>query len=240
MADKYNTKAFVTDDPVQFPKLFSDVRDIEIAAFLVSTIAWGNRKQILRSCEKMLFRVMGGKPYAFIMSEEWRNIDPSMNIHRTFFGRDLVYLCNGFLTIYKSMGSLEDLFRRKDVWDGMMHMRETFCSANGEYTKHISQSKGSLHKGGPACKRINLMLRWLCRDDGVVDLGVWKAVKPSELMMPLDVHVARTGRELGLIERRQDDRMTVEQLTARLREYCPEDPIKYDFALFGVGESQKH
>ncbi|MDR1500449.1 MAG: TIGR02757 family protein, partial [Tannerellaceae bacterium] len=236
---RYNTCAFVADDPVQFPRRFSDARDIEIAAFLVSTIAWGNRKQIINSCRKMLFSVMEGRPYDFIMGEGWRDIDPSMNIHRTFFGRDLIYMCRGFFAVYKR-GSFEDLFRQRDVWDGIMCLRETFFSANGEYTKHISQSKGSAYKDGSACKRINLMLRWLCRDDGMVDLGIWKALRPSELMIPLDVHVARTGRELGLIERKQNDRITVEQLTARLREYCAEDPIKYDFALFGVGEFQKH
>ncbi|MDR1356253.1 MAG: TIGR02757 family protein [Tannerellaceae bacterium] len=240
MADRYNSHAFVVGDPVQFPKMFTNIRDIEVAALLVSTIAWGNRKQIINACEKMLFNIMGGRPYDFITSEEWRNIDPLMNIHRTFFGRDFIYMCKGFFAIYKCGGGIEDLFRQADVWDGIMRLREAFYAANGEYSKHISQSKGSLHKDGSACKRINLMLRWLCRDDGVVDLGVWKAVKPSSLMIPLDVHVARVGRELGLIERKQNDRVTVEQLTAKLREYCPEDPIKYDFALFGIGESQKH
>jgi uncharacterized protein (TIGR02757 family) len=239
MADRYNTPEFAANDPVQYPRRFSSKPDIEIAAFLASTIAWGNRKQIISSCEKMLFRVMEGKPYDFVMSERWRDIDPRMNIHRTFFGRDLIYLCNGLFTVYQSKNSLEDLFCQKDVWDGIMCLRETFYSANGEYSKHISRSNGYIYKGGSACKRINLMLRWLCRDDGIVDIGVWKGIKPSRLMIPLDVHVGRIGRELGLIGRRQNDRVTVELLTSRLCEYCPEDPTKYDFALFGIGESQK-
>jgi len=240
MADKFNTIEFIANDPVQFPKQFWFKPDIEIAAFLASTIAWGNRKYIIKSCEKMLFGVMQGKPYDFVMGEQWRDIDPSMNIHRTFFGSDLIYLCNWLRVIYQSENNLETLFYQKSVWDGIVYLRETFYSVNKEYTKHISNPQGNQHKGGSACKRINMMLRWLCRNDGIVDLGIWQAVKPSELMMPLDVHVARIGRALGLITRKQDDRITVEQLTAKLREYCPEDPTKYDFALFGIGESQKH
>lgn len=172
LAEQFNTPAFIENDPVQFPRAYEKQQDIEIAAFLASTIAF---------------------------SESDSN-----------------------------------------VWDGFSRLRELFAQANGgEYSRHISNPTPNRHKGGSACKRLNLMLRWLCRQDGIVDMGIWHNLKPSELMIPLDTHVARIGREMGLIERNGNDRKTVEELTAKLRELDKNDPCKYDFALFGLGESQK-
>lgn len=242
MVDKFNTQDFINNDPIVFPRAFEHKSDIEVAAFLASTIAWGNRKQIIRSCERMFFDIMKGSPHLFVMNESWRGIDPSINIHRTFFGRDLIYMCKGLRSFYTyNSNSLEVAFIKKTPWDGIRTVRDVFATANsGIPTKHISNPIGNAHKSGSACKRLNMMLRWLCRQDGIVDIGIWKNVPTSSLMIPLDVHVARIGRELGLIERKQNDRLTVEQLTAKLREICPHDPAKYDFALFGIGESQKH
>lgn len=243
---RYNTMAFTENDPVLFPRRFlgKSKQDIEIAAFLASTITWGNRKQIMRGCQKMLFEIMGGKPYDFVMQGGWKHIDPNCNIHRTFFGRDLAYMCEGLRFAYWVGGSydtLEYVFMERDydVWAGFSLLRELFADANGKHSKHFPNPQGNSHKGGSACKRLNLMLRWLCRQDGIVDLGVWHNLTPDKLMIPLDVHVARIGRELGLITRKSNDRKTVEELTQRLADFDPKDPCKYDFALFGYGEQQK-
>lgn len=235
-AAQYNCKDFIKDDPISFPHAFCDKRDIEIAALLASVIAWGNRKMILNSGNKMLFGIMGGKPYDYVMSEEWSNLCSDNNIHRTFFVRDFVYLCRGLKQIYQEYGSMEPLFIKNDVWDGISALREEFFKANdGCSTKHLSNPTSMKGKPASSCKRLNMMLRWLSRNDGIVDLGIWKDVNPSKLMIPLDVHVARIGRKLGLITRTQNDRSTVEELTARLREFSPSDPVLYDFALFGIG-----
>lgn len=235
-AAQYNCKEFIKDDPVSFPHAFSDKRDIEIAALLASVIAWGNRKMILNSGNKMLFGIMGGKPYDYVMSDEWSTLCGDNNIHRTFFVRDFVYLCRGLKQIYQEHGSMEPLFTHSDVWSGISALREEFSRANdGSSTKHLSNPMPAKSKAASSCKRLNMMLRWLARKDGIVDLGIWHDVNPAKLMIPLDVHVARIGRRLGLITRTQNDRRTVEELTARLREFSPDDPVRYDFALFGIG-----
>ena len=153
-----------------------------------------------------------------------------------FFVRDFVYLARGLKQIYEKQASIEPFFTQTDVWDGIAALRCELQAANGgEETKHISNPLPRKGKPASACKRLHMMLRWLSRNDGIVDLGIWQNLSPSKLMMPLDVHVARTGRKLGLITRTQNDRKTVEELTAALREFSPEDPTRYDFALFGVG-----
>ena len=239
---KNNTKAFIKDDPVQFPHRYSDLRDIEIVSFLVATIAWGNRKMILNSANKML-EIMGKSPFDYVMSGGYENLDDGKCVHRTFFGKDLKYYCKGFQAIYENphcarngSHSLEGLFfnEEHDVWRGIENFRDLIAKANGYTSKHISNPCCTEPKKGSACKRLHMALRWLVRDDGIVDIGVWKQLKPKDLMIPLDVHVARVSRDLGLIERKSNDRRTVELLTAKLREFDEEDPVKYDFALFGV------
>ena len=233
---QYNCKEFIKDDPVQFAHAFGDRKDIEVAALLASVIAWGNRKMILRSGQRMLFEIMEHRPYDFIMQGAWQQMEESLNIHRTFFVRDFIYLCRGLQLIYTHNSSLENLFTGKDVWTGIETLRSMLAEANGgASTRHISNPVSAAGKQASACKRLHMMLRWLCRRDGIVDLGIWQEVDPSLLMIPLDVHVARIGRTLGLIESKQNNRRTVEALTARLSEMCPDDPVKYDFALFGIG-----
>lgn len=232
----YNCKEFIEYDPIWFPHQFTDKRDVEIAALLASVIAWGNRKMILSSGKKMLFDIMHGKPYDYVMSGEWNELDGGANIHRTFFVRDFTYLSRGLKQIYEKQGSMESFFDNNDVWEGIAALRSELAAANaGTETKHISNPVARKGKPASACKRLHMMLRWLSRTDGIVDLGIWHNVNPSKLMIPLDVHVARTGRKLGLITRVQNDRKTVEELTAALRKFSPDDPVKYDFALFGVG-----
>lgn len=233
---KNNTEAFIKDDPVQFPHRYSDVRDIEIVSFLVATIAWGNRKMILNSANNML-AIMGKSPYDYVMSGGWEKLDDSKCVHRTFFGRDLKYYCKGLSKAYQMpINSLENVFYNEehDVWRGIQNFRDLIAEANGCTSKHISNPSCCEPKKGSACKRLHMALRWLVRNDGMVDLGIWKRLNPRDLMIPLDVHVARVSRDLGLIERKSNDRQTVEMLTAKLREFDPADPVKYDFALFGV------
>ena len=219
---------FIAKDPVQFPRRFSNRADIEIAAFLAATIAWGRRDIIINSAKKM-FAMMDTSPYDYIMSGGYQKLK-NKNIHRTFFEKDLHYFCMGFKRCFEKYGSLEKLFSgAPDIWQGAALFREEFAAANkGCYSKHIANPESS------ACKRVNLALRWLVRE-GPVDLGLWKNVSPANLYIPLDVHAARTARKLGLLNRKSNDKKAVTELTEKLKEFCPEDPAKYDFALFGMG-----
>lgn len=231
--DKINTPSFIEKDPVQFPRRYTSLQDIEIAAILTATIAWGNRRMILNSAEKM-FQITGQSPFDFVMSKGYESLDPKANIHRTFFQGDLTYLCKALNHIYTQTNSLEGFFEG-DVWRGIELFKDIAYTVNQSKTKHISDAAA-----GSACKRLHLALRWLIRNDGIVDLGVWKNISPESLFIPLDVHVSRTARTLGLLNRKSNDRISVEILTDKLRDYCPEDPVKYDFALFGIGESNNY
>jgi uncharacterized protein (TIGR02757 family) len=219
---------FIVHDPVQFPRSYTKRASIEIAAFLAATIAWGRRDLILRSAEKM-FSLMKPDPATFVMHGNYR-ILKNRNIHRTFFEADLKYFCKGFKSCYAQYGSLEKLFASApDIWQGISLFREEMAAANeGTYTRHIANPAAN-----SACKRINLALRWLVRD-GPVDLGLWKSIRPAALYIPLDVHVARTARKIGLLTRKSNDKKAVIELTEKLREFCREDPVKYDFVLFSM------
>lgn len=235
---QYNRPEFIANDPISFPRSFTRREDIEIVALLASVIAWGNRKMILRSGNKMFHEIMQSHPYEYVVSGEWERLDDRINIHRTFFAADFKYICRGLRSIYAKYGSMEPLFSGCSTWDGIENLRRELAAANGgAVTRHISNPVPSKGKPASACKRLHMMLRWLCRKDGIVDIGIWDSVPQSSLMMPIDVHVARTARALGLVRRKQNDRRTVEELTASLRVLAPDDPIRYDFALFGVGEA---
>jgi uncharacterized protein (TIGR02757 family) len=240
--EKICNSDFIADDPVQFPRRYKKREDVEIAAFLSATIAWGRRDIILRSAEKM-FALMDSKPYDFVISGDFKKLKDK-NIHRTFFESDLKYFCKGLKHIYEKYGNLENLFAEVTqgrgtplqcgVWKGFYLFREEMAKANrGEYSIHVSNA-GEENENGSACKKFNLALRWLVRE-GPVDLGLWKKIKPSALYIPLDVHVARTARKMGLLERKSNDKKSVIMLTEKLREICPQDPVKNDFALFGAG-----
>jgi len=238
---------FIALDPVQFPRRYAEKSgsckaDIEIAAFLAAAIAWGRRDLILRSAEKM-FALMDGEPAAFVMSESYRKLK-NRNIHRTFFESDLKYFCKGFKHCYAKYGSLEKLFAHApDVWEGIALFRREMAAGNGgRLSKHIADPGAGCDANcdsgsgaGSACKRINLALRWLVRK-GPVDMGLWKNISPAALYIPLDVHVARNARSLGLLKRKANDKKAVIELTEKLRKFCPDDPVKYDFALFGGNE----
>jgi uncharacterized protein (TIGR02757 family) len=234
----YNSRDFIDNDPISFPHSFTKKEDIEVVSLLASIIAWGNRKMILRSGEKMFYGIMEGTPYDYVMQGRWESLDDKVNVHRTFFASDLKYICRGLRSIYLKYGSMEHIFIGCTVWEGIERLRIEMAAANGgTFTRHISNPVPGKGKPASACKRMHMMLRWLCRRDGIVDLGIWQNISPSQLMIPIDVHVARTARQLGLVSRKQNDRRTVEELTERLRSFSPEDPVRYDFALFGVGEA---
>jgi uncharacterized protein (TIGR02757 family) len=222
---------FVLNDPVQFPRLFKAQKDIEIAAFLSAAIAWGNRDMIIRSCKRM-FSLLNPSPFAFVMNGNYARLKDKC-IHRTFFESDLKYFCRGFKNCYTKYDSLESLFALTDnVWDGMALFREIMAQGNkGASSKHIADSASN-----SACKRLNLCLRWLVRN-GPVDMGLWKKLPSASLYIPLDIHVGRIARSLGLLDpaRKSNDKKAVFALTEKLREFCPEDPVKYDFALFSMG-----
>jgi uncharacterized protein (TIGR02757 family) len=229
-----NKPEFIALDPVKFPHRYKNRHDIEVAAFLAATIAWGRRDLILRSCE-MMFALMGESPYNYVMNGDRRKHSGGsrgLNIHRTFFEDDLRYFCRGLRACYDRYGSLEALFGSAgSVWEGIALLRETMARGQGKlavYSRHIANPDS-----GSACKRLNLALRWLVRREGPVDLGLWKTITPSSLFIPLDIHVGRAARSLGLLETRANDKKAVMALTGKLREFCPDDPVKYDLALFG-------
>ena len=230
---RINTPAFIESDPVQFPRRYTRLQDIEIAAFLTATITWGKRPLILKSAERM-FSKMGRSPCDFVMNEGYKTLGTA-NIHRTFFEQDLAYMLRGYRNILLRFGSIKAFLETVPglctAWDiaGALHSEIKKANGNNSNSKCFPSN---LEKS--ALKRINLALRWLVRNDGIVDLGVWTFMNPSQLYIPLDVHVGNMARKLNLLQRASNDRKAVEQLTARLRAFCPKDPVKYDFALFGI------
>ena len=236
-ARRINHVDFIANDPVQFPRRFEHLQDIEIAALLSATIAWGNRKMICNNCNKML-ALMDNQPYDYVMDKGYEEL-PDMNIHRTFFSKNLRYFLRGLNFIYSRYGSLLDFAKHMAIsssefpsWKLVEEMNKVFTEANnGESDNRCLP--GNLQN--TALKRINMALRWLVRDDGIVDMGVWNVIKPSQLFIPLDVHVGNVSRELGLLTRNANDRKATIELTEVLRKMRPEDPVWYDYALFGIG-----
>ena len=241
-AARINHPEFIGADPVQFPRRFSDIRDIEIAGLLSAIIAWGNRKMICRNAERML-TLMDHQPYNYVMDEGYEDLDPAMNLHRTFFGRHFRYFLRGLREIYSRHPNLDSFAASVSAgdaeapsWKLVGEMQRVMSDVNGGET--CSQCL-PVNLDNTALKRINMALRWFVRDDGIVDLGVWKSIPKSKLFVPLDVHVGNTARNLGLLTRRSNDRKAVEQLMVPLRELRPDDPCVYDYALFGIGMESK-
>ena len=240
-ARRINHVDFIANDPVQFPRRFERLQDIEIAALLSATIAWGNRKMICNNCNKML-ALMDNQPYDYVMDKGYEEL-PDMNIHRTFFSKNLRYYLRGLNFIYSKYGSLHDFAKHMAIsssefpsWKLVEEMNKVFTEANnGESDNRCLP--GNLQN--TALKRINMALRWLVRDDGIVDMGVWNVIKPSQLFIPLDVHVGNVSRELGLLTRNANDRKATIELTEVLRKMRPEDPVWYDYALFGIGVERR-
>lgn len=233
-----NNPNFIADDPVQFPRRFSDQRDIEITSLLSAIIAWGRRTMICRDAEKML-NLMDNQPYNFMMDRAYENLDGDLNIHRTFFARHLQWLLRGLRKIYSEYTDLDSFAASKRVgedeapaWKLVEEMERVIYAENdGEKCSQCLPT--NLDK--TALKRVNMALRWLVRDDGIVDMGLWKSIPKSRLYIPLDVHVGNTARELGLLTRKANDRKSVEEITGVMRTLRPDDPVYFDYALFGIG-----
>ncbi len=236
--DRYNTPDFVADDPVSIPHSFTKQEDIEVAGFLAATIAWGNRKAIVKSAGRMI-DYMDGAPHDFTMNASEGELDRVLSyVHRTFNGGDFRSFILSLRHIYQRHGTMGAFFdseyaRSGDIRKVISAFRKEFFTPPHapRCEKHLS----SIDRGA-ACKRTNMFLRWMVRrDDRGVDFGLWRAIPPSALYLPLDLHSGNTARTLGLLSRRQNDWKAVEEVTARLREFDPSDPAKYDFALFGAG-----
>ena len=234
---QYNTLDFIDSDPLQIPHLFSQKEDIEIAGFLSATIAWGNRKMIVKNAHKMM-DLMGNSPYDFVMSHSENDLERLESfVHRTFNGQDFASFIQGLQHIYKNHNGLEAVFAKHQELNSMQksisEFKKTFFEIEHQNRtqKHISDPMN-----GSAAKRINMMLRWFCRQDRKgVDLGIWKSISPSLLSCPLDVHSGNVARKLGLLSRKQNDGKALAELDLKLRELDLNDPVKYDFALFGLG-----
>jgi len=229
----YNNPSFIESDPIQIPHLFSKKEDIEIAGFLSATIAWGNRKMIIRNALKMV-ELMENSPHDFVVSHTIKDLEKLKKfVHRTFNGDDFVVFIKSLKNIYNQHNSLENIFNRyDDLQLSIHHFKKNFFDKTHlqRTEKHISDPlKGS------AAKRINMFLRWMVRDDKKVDFGIWKTISPSTLSCPLDLHSGRVARKLGLLTRKQSDYKAVKELDLNLRKLDETDPVKYDFALFGLG-----
>ena len=235
---QYNNPKFIESDPIQIPHQFSLKEDIEIAAFLTATISWGNRKMIIKNASKLM-DIMGNAPYDFVM--ESKPVDDLKFVHRTFNTIDLQYFITGLRNMYTNHNGLEAVFNKhieKDnIQSSIHHFKELFFELEhpDRTQKHISDP----YKGS-AAKRINMFLRWMVRNDNTgVDFGLWNSISPSVLSCPLDVHSGNVARKLGLLTRKQNDAKALQELDKNLREMDPYDPVKYDFALFGLGVFEK-
>ena len=239
---QYNNPSFIESDPVSIPHMFTERADREISGFLAATIAWGRRDLILRS-SKILLGMMDNEPCKFIISAGRTELAAiSCFVHRTFNGGDCGYFMEGLKHIYSNYGSMEEVIvegmgPENSIRNGLDHLRKVFFSL-----PHAPRSEKHFAdiKGGAAGKRLNMFLRWMVRNDGKgVDFGIWKKIDPSMLFIPIDFHSGNTARKLGLLKRKMNDWKAVEELTGVLREFDPADPVKYDFALFGLGVSQE-
>ena len=233
----YNNFNFIESDPVQIPHLFQKKEDIEIAGFLSATIAWGNRKMIIQNSHKMM-NLMGNSPFDFVMSHSQKDLDKVENfVHRTFNGSDFSTFIKGLQHIYCNHDGLESVFskdyKNENLQRNISEFKKLFFEIDHQYRtqKHISDPMNN-----SAAKRINMFLRWMVRQDKKgVDLGIWTNISPSLLSCPLDVHSGNVARKLGLLNRKQNDGKALAELDVALRNLDKNDPVKYDFALFGLG-----
>jgi uncharacterized protein (TIGR02757 family) len=240
LVDRYNRPAFIAEDPISIPHLFSKLQDIEISGLFAAVLAWGQRKTIIRKCRELM-AMMDDAPYEFVQQHRPADLRPLESFcHRTFNGVDTLYFVRFLQQHYSRHASLESAFSQglrataATTEEALVYFHRQFFSledAPQRTRKHIATPERK-----SACKRLNMYLRWMVRrDDRGVDFGLWQSIRPAQLVCPCDVHVDRMARELGLLQRRQTDWQAALQLTEHLRRFDPEDPVKYDFALFGLG-----
>ena len=256
---QYNRSEFIKNDPVCIPHLFNKKQDIEIMGFWAATLAWGQRVTIINKCRELI-ALMDGAPYDFIMNHQDIDLKKLLQFkHRTFNDIDTLYFIAFFRHHYTNHESLEDAFipaktplvilsdsegsmklpvNAIPVETYLNHFRSYFFSLPDfphRTKKHVSSPSQK-----STCKRLNMFLRWMVRKDSCgVDFGIWNHIKPADLVCPCDLHVDRVARKLKLITRKQTDWQTAVELTEKLRELDPTDPVKYDFALFGLGIEER-
>jgi uncharacterized protein (TIGR02757 family) len=237
----FNRPAFIDDDPISIPHRFNIKEDIEIASFLAATIAWGNRKMILRNANRMM-DLLDDSPFDFVMHADAGDLARIEKfVHRTFNSVDLIYFIRSLQHIYRNKGGLEVIFRTFQTPESLQPAIHEFHKTFFEllHEKRTERHVSDPYKGS-AAKKLNMFLRWMVRNDNKgVDFGIWKSIPPSILSCPLDVHSGNVARKLGLITRKQNDAKTVAELDKNLRRMDPLDPVKYDFALFGLGVFEK-
>jgi uncharacterized protein (TIGR02757 family) len=235
---KYNQKSFIENDPICIPHLFHKKEDIEITAFLIATIAWGNRKSIISNGNKLM-HWMDFKPHEFILHHSKKDLIPFKKfVHRTFNGSDCIFFIESLKNIYTKHHGLEAAFGSSfNCKENIINFRNIFLEQ-----KHLPRSEK--HISNPlknsSAKRLCMFLRWMVRKDNCgVDFGIWNNISPSSLCLPLDVHTGNVSRQLKLLTRTQNDWQAVEEITSVLKTFDANDPIKYDFALFGIGVNKE-
>ena len=240
LAEKYEQPEFIKDDPIQFPLRYHDIKDIEIVGFIASWLAYGNRKVILKTCEELL-KVMSGysvSPYDFIINGKYiqmsRQYGITKSLYRFYTYADFYDLCDSLRNIYKHHSTIEDALFSK-----LQHNLLAVAPVQALIDLFPNEVKGVPKDTHSACKRLCMFMRWMARKNSPVDIGVWERFDQRFLLIPLDTHVARIGRELGLITAKRDNMNTVLELTTACREVFPLDPCKCDFALFGYGVTHK-
>jgi TIGR02757 family protein len=237
---RFNRPSFVADDPISVPHRFQRRQDREIMGFWAATLAWGQRKTIIQSASR-LAELMDGSPHDFILNhQEHERARFESFKHRTFQATDTLWFLEFFQQYYRQNASLETAFS-KHLSSGDEHVERALAGFHRDFFDHPwapqrTRKHVATPERGSTCKRLNMFLRWMVRqDEAGVDFGMWKSIRPSQLLIPLDVHVDRVARQLGLLQRKQTDWQAVLELTENLRRFDPKDPVKYDFALFGMG-----
>ncbi|TDN85857.1 uncharacterized protein (TIGR02757 family) [Salegentibacter sp. 24] len=241
-AEQYNTPEFIESDPIQIPHHFNQKEDIEISGFLTATISWGNRKSILKNAN-LLMDMLDRSPYDFVLNHSQSDLENLTGfVHRTFNEADLLYFIKALKNIYKNHEGLETVFTKNAEKDSLQLSIHKFKKIFFEIPHSLRTQK---HVSDPlknsAAKRINMYLRWMVRkDQSGVDFGIWKKLHSAQLSCPLDVHSGNVARKLNLLKRKANDAKALVELDTALRKLDPADPVKYDFALFGLGVFEKY
>jgi uncharacterized protein (TIGR02757 family) len=238
--DEYDQPFFIKDDPISIPHLFTKQQDIEIAGFFAAIFAWGNRTTIIQKATELM-QLMNMSPHSFCIQHSEKDLKGLLHFkHRTFNTTDLLYFIDFIKFHYRQHASLQEAFTMhgntiEEMLTGFHHYFFSLQHVPARTRKHIaSPEKGS------TCKRLNMFLRWMVRkDDRKVDFGIWQKIIPSQLVCPIDLHVARVARHFGILQRKQTDWLAALELTSYLRTLDDQDPVKYDFALFGLGVMEK-
>ena len=239
---EFNTPLYIDSDPIQVPHMFTVKEDIEISAYLTSAIAWGRRQSIIANAHKLV-SLLEMSPYQFVMQadeSDYRRL--SHFVHRTFNGDDCMFFVRALSNIYKEHGGLHYVFKTGYMKD--LSIKSTLAYSRQIMLETPLRDARDKHLANvfrnSSCKRVNMFLRWMVRSDNRgVDFGLWTDIPMSALFIPLDVHAGNVARKLGLLTRQQNDWKAVEELTSKLREFCPSDPVKYDYSLFGLGVFEK-